>query len=168
MLAVVPSPASKDVHPIIELLFEVDAETVLDGCTQGMRGYIWLWSDSGEEIVDSLAITAHIGVIHETQEANDSLSAVKHGAMELEFDIFGMCAAYVRVEMDSIGDLRHESFRKPYPPLPVVVFGHGAKREAPRVRRVVISSGVVALPIHELKTAVAAIGIHIEEIHNAN
>src|SRR5260370_34357645 len=148
MLAVVPSPASKDVHPIIELLFEVDAETVLDGCMQGMRGYIWLWSDSGEEIVDSLAITAHIGVIHETQEANDSLSAVKHGALELEFDIFGMCAAYDRVEMDSIGDLPHESFRKPYRPGPVVVFEHGAKREAARVRGVGIRSDGIGHTIH--------------------
>jgi hypothetical protein len=87
--------------------------------------------------------------------------------MQLEFNIFCVRPAYVRIQMDSIRHFRHESFRKPHCPAAVVIFEHRPERKSPRVRRVVVCPVVVDRPIHKLDCRVAAVGVQIEKISHA-
>src|SRR5882762_1480551 len=66
MPALVPSPSANHAHPVVDLLFEIHAETVLDCCPERVCGNIRLGRYPGEEIVDRLAVTSHVGVIHKT------------------------------------------------------------------------------------------------------
>src|SRR6266403_482911 len=66
MPALVPSPSAKHAHPIIERLLEIYAESVLDCCPERVCGDIRHGRYPGEEIVDRLAVTSQVGVIHKT------------------------------------------------------------------------------------------------------
>src|SRR5260370_24128075 len=66
MPAFVPSPSAKHAHPVIERLFEIHAETVLDGCPERVCSDIRRSRYPGKKIVHRFAITSHVGVIHKT------------------------------------------------------------------------------------------------------
>src|SRR6266852_8126515 len=98
----VPSPSSKHSHPIIERLFEIDAESVLDRCLEWMSRDVRFRRNHREEIINCHAVASHVGVIYKTQEAHNALLMPKHGAMEFEFDIFGVGSADVRIQVNSV------------------------------------------------------------------
>jgi len=87
--------------------------------------------------------------------------------MHFEFNVFRARPAHVRIQVDSIRDFRHEPFRKPHRPSPVVILEYGAKCEPARVRGVVVRSVIVHSPVHELEISVAAVAIQIEKIRHA-
>src|SRR5713226_6330546 len=66
MPAFVPSPPAEYSHPLIERLLEIGAETVLDRRLYWMSRDFRLGRYPGKEIVNRLAVTSHVGVIHKT------------------------------------------------------------------------------------------------------
>src|SRR5216683_1358298 len=167
MPALVPSPSAKHAHPVIERLLEIGAESVFDRRLQRMSRDFRLGRYPRKEIVHRLAVTSHVGVIHKTEEADNAFLVSQNNAMQLEFNIFRVRPAHVRIQVDSIRHFRHESLRKPHRPPPVVIFDHGAECEPARVRCVVVGSAVVYRPIHELKAGVRPITVQIEKIGHA-
>src|SRR5712692_8140592 len=69
MPAFVPSPPAEHSHPIIERLFEIDAESVLDRRLEWMSRDVRFRRNPREEIINGHAVAPHVGVIHKTQEA---------------------------------------------------------------------------------------------------
>jgi hypothetical protein len=120
-----------------------------------------------KKIVDSHAVNAHVGVVRVAEQANDRFAARQEGMMHLEFNVFRVSAAEVRVQIDAVGHLGHQRFRKPHGPVAVVVLHHRGIRVAARVRGVIVGAVVVERPIHELEIAVRAVRVQIEKIHQA-
>src|ERR1700674_5455638 len=119
MPALIPSPPAEYPHPVIQRLLETHAESVFDRCLQRMSRDIRLGRYPREEIVDGLAVTPHVGVIHKTQETDNSFLMPKHCAVDFEFNIFCTGASYVRIEVNAVGHFRHQRFRKSHCPAPL-------------------------------------------------
>src|SRR5438093_12957061 len=65
--------------------------------------------------------------------------------------------------MNSVGDFRHQRFRKSHRPAPLVVFKHRGEREPSRVCRIVIRAVVIYGPVPELEAGVCAVCIVVEK-----
>src|SRR5260370_1725371 len=162
--AFVPSPPAENAHAAIKGLLEIAAESILDRCPRRMSGDIRYNGPACQKIVERLSITAHVGVIDETQETNDALPMPKPGCVQFDLDIFCPGTAHFRIEVNAVGHFRHQRFRKSYRPAPLMIFEHRRKSESSRVRRVVVRAVVVHGPVHELETGVRTVGMFIEEI----
>src|SRR5260370_39270105 len=136
MLAFVPSPPAEHAHPAIKGLLELAAEPILDLCPRRMSGDIRYNGLACQKIVDRFSITAHVGVIDETQETNDAFPMPKHRTVEFDLDIFCPGTAHFRIEVNAVGHFRHQRFRKSYRPAPLMIFEHRRKSESSPVRRV--------------------------------
>ena len=166
--AFIPAPAGEGAEPVVQRLLDVGSEAVLDGGLQGVGGNFGNGSEAGLKSVNSLAIAAHVGVVHIGQEAENPFAAGKERAVQLDFGVFGVGARDVGIEVNAVGDLGHEPFGEPRGPVPIVVFHHGGKGEASRIRGIVVGAIVVDGPVHELKICVAPVVVYIEEIDNAH
>src|SRR5882757_5736528 len=88
MLAFVPSPPAEPAHPAIKGLLEIAAGPILDRCSQRMSGDIRHSGPACQKVVDRFSIAAHVGMIDETQETDNSFPMPKHRAVEFDLDIF--------------------------------------------------------------------------------
>ena len=77
MAAFVPTPAAEHADPIVEGLLEIDAEAVLHRGPERMRGNFGDWSEASEKIIDRLPVVAHVGVIHEAEQAQYAFLAAE-------------------------------------------------------------------------------------------
>src|SRR5260370_1565775 len=80
LAALVPAPAAEDTQPVVEGLLEVRAETVLDRGLQRMGGDVPGRRQAGAELVDGLAIAAHVAVINVGEETQDAFALWHHRA----------------------------------------------------------------------------------------
>ncbi len=151
LAALVPAPAAEDTQPVVEGLLEVCAETVLDRGLQRMGGDVRGRRQAGAEIVDGLAIAAHVGVINVGEEAQDAFPLWNHGAVNLELHVLGVRAAEISIEMDAVGDLRHQSFGETRGPASIVILKHSGICETARVSGVVVCAAVVDGPVQKLE-----------------
>src|ERR1700682_5452473 len=94
------------------------------------------WCNARQKFLHCFTVTSHVGMINECQKSNTTLLSVEHLAAKLKFDVFGMRAAYIRVQMYAVGHFWHQSFRESRRPTPVVVFKRRPERETPRSRGV--------------------------------
>src|ERR1700692_1289487 len=60
----IPTPAAENTEPIIEWLFEVCAEAVLQGGAQRVGRYFRDGGATCKKAVDGFAVTSHVGMIH--------------------------------------------------------------------------------------------------------
>src|SRR5580658_10240637 len=91
----------------------------------------------------------------------------KNRPVQFKFDVFRSSSTQIRVEVDTIGHLGHQRLSKTNGPTPIVILEHRGESEAARIRCIVVGSVVVYGPVHELKVAVGAIVIKIEEVGQA-
>ncbi len=101
--AFVPSPPAEHAHPAIERLLEIAAKPILDRRSQEMSGDIRHSGPARQKIVDRFSIAAHVGVIDETQETDNSFPMPKHRAVEFDLDIFRTGPAHFRIEVNAVG-----------------------------------------------------------------
>src|SRR5467141_2998540 len=166
MPALVPSPTAKHAHPIIKWLYKIRPKSILDRRTERMRGDIGLGGQSSKKLADCLAVAPHVGVIHKTQESDNPFPMSNYCSVQLKFNILGARSLHIRIQVNAVGDLRHQSFRKSHRPAALVIFQHCRERESSRVRRIVVCPVVIYGPVHELETGVRAIGIVVEKVHH--
>ena len=165
--AFIPAPPAENTHPGIQWLFEIDAKSVFERSTEWMSGDVWLGCQTCHEMIDCFTVAPHVGVIDEGQKPDNALLMTHHRPMQFKLEVFGVRAAQVRVEMDPIGNFWHQRHGESRGPSPVVVFDHRRKSEAACIRCVVVRAVVVHGPVHELKTRIRTIRIHVEEVRHA-
>ena len=86
------------------------------------------------------------------------------GAANLEFRIFRVGTAEVRVQVRTVSDLGHHGLGKAQRPATVIIFDDAAPGVTSRVGSVIVSTVVIHGPVHELEMAVAAHRIEVKEI----
>src|SRR6266478_3105882 len=75
--ALVPSPPAEDTHPVIQGLFKICAESILDRGLERVCGNLRPRCLAGKEIIHRVAIATHVCVIYESQKPEDSFAARK-------------------------------------------------------------------------------------------
>src|SRR5579884_3063124 len=69
VLPFVPSPTTENSEPVIQVLFEIDSESILNRRLQGVSSDFWRGRRPIQEIIHSCAIDAHVGVVHKREKA---------------------------------------------------------------------------------------------------
>ncbi len=119
-----------------------------------------------EVIVNRLPVDAHVGVIHERQQAYRSPSIRNHSGMKLQFEIFRPGTAKIPLQVRTVRDFGHQRLAEAEGPVAVVIFSDYADGVAASVRGVVVSAVVVHRPIHELGVTVTATVVEIKEVRH--
>src|SRR5271157_4992245 len=112
-------------------------------------------------------VNAHVGVVDICQQTDNSILLTEEPAVQFEFDIRGVGIAQVPNQMLSVRNLWQQRLSKAQSPLRALIFEDEPPGVTASVSRVVIPSVLVNGPIHELQMAVAANGVHIEEVSHA-
>ena len=118
--------------------------------------------------MDSLAVAAHVGVIHITQQPDRCGTSSSKRWPKFDFDVFSACPPQTPVQIDAIRDLGHQRLTKSRAPVAAVILGDSGKCVATRVGGVVVRAIVVDGPIHELQMTVAADAVDIKEVRDAH
>ena len=87
---------------------------------------------------------------------------------QLELQVLPAGSAEVPVEIDSVGDGRHQRERVTCRPVLVVVLGDDAVSVAAGVRGVVPRAIIVDGPVHELEVTVGADAVEVEVVGQAD
>src|SRR5258708_38210859 len=95
-----------------------------------MRSNVRERRQAGAEIVDRLAIAAHVGVIDVGAQAQDAYLFKHQGAVKLELHGLGVRATEIGVKMSGVGDLGHKSLGETRDPRTRVTLDHGPERKS--------------------------------------
>src|SRR6185437_15269491 len=89
VLTFIPSPAAEHANSGLEVMLKIDSKTILNGRAKWMVGDLRNRSIAGEEIVNRIAVHAHVGVIH-VAEQTDAVG--RASGMQFQFKVFSPAA----------------------------------------------------------------------------